>query len=244
MTRLGWPDVVYRGPASRRFSHQDLSRSVYHSTCYIYSLPQFHPEADIPPAPPIPPFYSYPHLQLPTNTLSSRLYLAYLAMPISTSALVAVGLAILAMALWKAFPVLLHPFTSPLRHLPGPPNASLFWGQFLEIFKVDTGVLQEKWMGEYGNVIAFQGMLGVSFASHSCRKCFAHVYDPYQRWRLYTHDERALNHILTHSVDYQKPEVTRFNLINVVGPGNEAPFISPWSCLAQFLNIRCPHHRR
>lgn len=40
-----------------------------------------------------------------------------------------------------------------------------------------------------------------------------------QEDRLFTLDTRALNHILTHSADYRKPEVARRNLAKVLGEG-------------------------
>ena len=40
-----------------------------------------------------------------------------------------------------------------------------------------------------------------------------------QTRRLWTTDTRALNHILTHSSDFQKPGEARRNLARVVGEG-------------------------
>lgn len=37
--------------------------------------------------------------------------------------------------------------------------------------------------------------------------------------RLWTLDTRALNHILTHSAEYQKPPAARKNLARIVGEG-------------------------
>ena len=37
--------------------------------------------------------------------------------------------------------------------------------------------------------------------------------------RLWTTDTRALNHILTHSADFQKPSEARRNLARIVGEG-------------------------
>ena len=37
--------------------------------------------------------------------------------------------------------------------------------------------------------------------------------------RLWTMDPRALNHIMTHSVDYQKPSQARRNLARILGTG-------------------------
>lgn len=40
-----------------------------------------------------------------------------------------------------------------------------------------------------------------------------------QHIRLCTMDVRAVNHILTHSLDYQKPEMGRKNLAKLIGEG-------------------------
>lgn len=37
--------------------------------------------------------------------------------------------------------------------------------------------------------------------------------------RLFTMDTRALNHVLTHSSDYQKPSQVRYNLSRILGEG-------------------------
>ncbi|KAH8102301.1 cytochrome P450 [Cristinia sonorae] len=110
-----------------------------------------------------------------------------------------VPLAVLVVALWKLGPIFVRSLRSPLRRLPGPPSPSWIWGQFKEIFKAEHSVLHEKWIEQYGHTISYAGMFGSP--------------------RLYTHDERALNHIMTHSMDYQKPETARFNLTSVLGAG-------------------------
>lgn len=52
-------------------------------------------------------------------------------------------------------------YTSPLLRLPGPPSDSMFFGNFKQIVKEDQSVPQEKWLAEYGPVIAYPGMFGV-----------------------------------------------------------------------------------
>ncbi|THH29155.1 hypothetical protein EUX98_g5030 [Antrodiella citrinella] len=115
------------------------------------------------------------------------------------SILLAVPVALLAVVLWSILPVIIRPLCSPLRNLPGPPNPNWLWGQFKAIFDAENSVLQEKWIEQYGNTLVYKVMFG--------------------SLRLYTHDDRALNHIMTHSVDYQKPETVRFNLTSVLGAG-------------------------
>jgi len=99
----------------------------------------------------------------------------------------------------KAIRPLWRSYRSPLRLLPGPPNPSFFFGQMREIFKADNSVLHEAWVEKYGPNVTYKGLLGMR--------------------RLFTVDTRALNHILTHSTDYQKPDLARENLGRLLGNG-------------------------
>ncbi|KAF7792239.1 hypothetical protein EIP86_003275 [Pleurotus ostreatoroseus] len=101
-------------------------------------------------------------------------------------------------AVWKIAPILYRGLNSPLRRLPGPPSDSLFFGNFNTVAKQENAVLEE-WLADYGDTIAYPDLFG--------------------RRRLLTLDTRALNHILTHSVEFQKPEQGRYHLAKTVGPG-------------------------
>src|SRR6266481_1672505 len=46
--------------------------------------------------------------------------------------------------------LLVRPFFSPLRDLPGPANPSLLFGHLQQIFKAQPGELHEKWVDQYG----------------------------------------------------------------------------------------------
>ncbi|CDO71513.1 hypothetical protein BN946_scf184910.g12 [Trametes cinnabarina] len=63
----------------------------------------------------------------------------------------------------------------------------------------DNSVPQERWVAQYGRTIMYPGFFRI--------------------FRLWTMDTRALNHILTHSAEYQKPEDARRNLARVLGRG-------------------------
>ncbi|EKM59789.1 uncharacterized protein PHACADRAFT_138020 [Phanerochaete carnosa HHB-10118-sp] len=110
----------------------------------------------------------------------------------------AVG-ALVAFALYKLVRFIWNINTSPLRHLPGPPNDSLFWGNMRTIEKEEHSVVQERWAEQYGHSIAYKGVFGA--------------------WRLWTVDTRALNHVMTHSTIYQRPPHARYFLSRLVGPG-------------------------
>nr|BED42956.1 cytochrome P450 monooxygenase [Trametes versicolor] len=108
-------------------------------------------------------------------------------------------LGLIGVVLWKAWPLLPRWTATALRNLPGPPSPSWFYGNFQEINAEERSVVQERWIDKYGPNIVYKNFLNND--------------------RLYTIDTRALNHILTHSVDYQKPIVARRNLAKVLGEG-------------------------
>lgn len=64
-------------------------------------------------------------------------------------------------ASWKCVSIAVRIYTSPLRRLPGPPSDSFFFGNFRAILKAENSVLQEKWLAEYGDVVAYPGVFGV-----------------------------------------------------------------------------------
>ncbi|KZO98275.1 cytochrome P450 [Calocera viscosa TUFC12733] len=88
-------------------------------------------------------------------------------------------------------------FRTPLRQLPGPPAASLFWGNSLEM--IGTEGIEQRWIQEYGRTYVTPVMLG------NCR--------------LNTTDPRAIAHVLSHVENYPKPEYTRGLLGSVTGQG-------------------------
>ncbi|KAF7369408.1 hypothetical protein MVEN_00269900 [Mycena venus] len=104
-----------------------------------------------------------------------------------------------AYGLYQIFNLLFQELFSPLRHLPGPKCTNFFYGNLKEIGESANAALREQWVQEYGPTLRYRGLFGMT--------------------RLYTHDTKALNHFLTHSNIYQKPEGTRYNLSRIVGPG-------------------------
>lgn len=58
-------------------------------------------------------------------------------------------------------PIVWSTIVSPLRHLPGPPNDSFFWGNAKLIKEVDESVLQDQWVARYGSTIAYRGIFRV-----------------------------------------------------------------------------------
>ncbi|KZT61472.1 cytochrome P450 [Calocera cornea HHB12733] len=88
-------------------------------------------------------------------------------------------------------------FGTPLRHLPGPQAASMFWGNSLQM--IGTDGIEESWIREFGRTYVTPVMFG--------------------SYRLNTTDPRAVAHVLSHVDNYPKPEYTRGLLGSVTGQG-------------------------
>ncbi|KAG2140907.1 cytochrome P450 [Suillus bovinus] len=107
---------------------------------------------------------------------------------------------IVAFGCWKLGQRVWRNLRSPLRALPGPKGTSWLYGNVKDISNLDNPVLHcEQWVGQYGTTLKYKGFL---FSD-----------------RLFTMDTRALNHILTHSNDYQKPSRVRYTLSRIFGEG-------------------------
>ncbi|EMD33505.1 hypothetical protein CERSUDRAFT_118080 [Gelatoporia subvermispora B] len=114
--------------------------------------------------------------------------------------LLALSSAATAYTLWHAGRYLLQQYySSSLRFVPGPPSSSLLYGNISEIFAGGRLAVHHAWFSKYGHVLKYRGMFNME--------------------RLLTADLRALNHILTHSTDYHKPEKSRDMIAHLVGKG-------------------------
>ncbi|KAL0577375.1 hypothetical protein V5O48_004627 [Marasmius crinis-equi] len=122
-----------------------------------------------------------------------------MASPISTSLTRLSGYVFCALSLCYIARHLYRVFTSPLRRIPGPSNPSLLFGNTKELAAAGSSAKLEQWVEEYGPVIKYKDFLGKS--------------------RLYTTDTKAINHILMHHYDYQKPPAGRFLLSQLLGNG-------------------------
>ena len=111
------------------------------------------------------------------------------------------------------------PRSSPLRILQGPKAKSILFGNLGEIRKVENQVLHEEWTRKYGKVLVYKGFLNVCcyvvWSPPTALTCIGNK----QMDRLYTMDMRAINHVLTHSMDYQKPAEARDGLTRLLGAG-------------------------
>ncbi|KZT02793.1 cytochrome P450 [Laetiporus sulphureus 93-53] len=107
--------------------------------------------------------------------------------------------AFVAFVLYKLCVLVIKARSSPLRSLPGPPSPSWIYGNLRQIFTTGSVRMQEIWVERYGETIRYKGWLNQDY--------------------LYTIDTKALSHILSHSNDYQKPELARFMISEVIGEG-------------------------
>ena len=82
------------------------------------------------------------------------------AMYIIAKAILYPALVVLALILWK--PVLLKPFTSPLRRLRGPPADSRFLGNVRALHGSSDSKTEEQYVAEYGHVLRIPAVLQVS----------------------------------------------------------------------------------
>nr|GAT54231.1 predicted protein [Mycena chlorophos] len=126
---------------------------------------------------------------------------SYPSLPAGTTSklLVSVGGTLGAYVLYHLLRLVYEEFRSPLRFLPGPKSAHWLFGNIREIFRAENSVLHEQWVREFGDTLQYKLFFG--------------------RKRLYTVDTKALNHFLTNSYIYQKPEPQRFGLTRILGPG-------------------------
>lgn len=85
----------------------------------------------------------------------------------ASTVLIAIPTALLLLLGYYVVPLLWRSMFSPLRHLPGPPTPSLFWGQFKVIAAEDNSVPQERWVAQYGSNVAYQGIFRVRSWFHT-----------------------------------------------------------------------------
>lgn len=69
------------------------------------------------------------------------------------------GLVFLKIGEWSYVPI--RKLFSPLRHLAGPKNEHLIFGNLKRIFGAQNSVLHEQWVGEYGLTFVYRGFLSV-----------------------------------------------------------------------------------
>jgi cytochrome P450 len=126
--------------------------------------------------------------------------------------------AIAAYNLWKVVKSALRTRSSRLWQLQGPSSESWLYGNFRQLGQDAGGALQAEWVQKYGQTFRFNGLFNVRGDIRLYRNGLIPTGFT-QSNRLFTIDHRAINHILTHSFEYQKPAQGRYNLSRIVGEG-------------------------
>lgn len=93
----------------------------------------------------------------------------------------------LSYGLWKIISRIVRIYTSPLHYLRGPKSNNMILGSFTEL-TTNLNIFNE-WAEKYGKVYKTKGSLGADV--------------------LVVVDSRAINYVLTHSVDFPKPSEGR-----------------------------------
>ncbi|KAK4702381.1 hypothetical protein P7C70_g3843, partial [Phenoliferia sp. Uapishka_3] len=126
--------------------------------------------------------------------------MSLLSIPLSkTSIAAAFSVSLIVCILHRLF---IRPLLSPLRDIPGPPSASIVYGNLQRIIAEQPGTAHREWSEKYGKggVVRYRGFFGED--------------------RIFFTDPAALSHILvTHSYDYPKPQEVRGNLSRILGKG-------------------------
>lgn len=104
--------------------------------------------------------------------------------------------------LCKLIHQILRLYFSALRDIPGPKSNSFIFGHSQEVQGIEGSTLLHDWIGQYGKIIKIKLFLGVrlSLAEPKVQNS-----SQIQREAIIIMDTRAINHILTHSMDFQKP---------------------------------------
>ncbi|KZS96604.1 cytochrome P450 [Sistotremastrum niveocremeum HHB9708] len=93
----------------------------------------------------------------------------------------------------------IRPLLSPLRTLPGPKPFNYIWGSVKDIQSHDPGMAHLKWIKEFGNTFVFKGLFSIN--------------------RLYTHDLRAVSHIISNPDTFVKAEDYKIGVSKLTGKG-------------------------
>ncbi|KAH9842389.1 cytochrome P450 [Rhodofomes roseus] len=107
--------------------------------------------------------------------------------------------AILLYTLWKVAPRWIDWYRSSLRDMPGPRRSSWLYGNLGDMRSEEPGVMLQRWVDRYGHVVRYKVSMNADV--------------------VLMQDTKAINHVLTHSHDFPKPEIVRFNLGQILGKG-------------------------
>ncbi|KAI0763115.1 cytochrome P450 [Trametes elegans] len=114
---------------------------------------------------------------------------------LSLATLLVLPLVLVLYFLWTFLQLLFRQARSPLRHLPGPPSASLFMGNLPELHDQENNGLVARWATTYGSAFVYRGFMGGR--------------------RLMLVDPTAVNYVMSRGYDYPKPDFVRDSLASM-----------------------------
>ncbi|KAI0366817.1 cytochrome P450 [Pilatotrama ljubarskyi] len=114
---------------------------------------------------------------------------------LSLATLLALPLVLVLYFLWTFLLLLFRQARSPLRHLPGPPSASLFMGNLPELHHQENTGLVARWADTYGLAFVYRGFMGGR--------------------RLMLVDPVSVNYVMSRGYDYPKPDFVRDSLASM-----------------------------
>ncbi|KAI0045156.1 cytochrome P450 [Auriscalpium vulgare] len=118
----------------------------------------------------------------------------------SLTSIFAVCLPLLAYVLYNCVRWTIAYRNSPLRDLPGPPWKNFFTGSHeRHIWEPDAVHIQQEWVAKYGAVFKYSSWFSVT--------------------KINVMDTKAVNHILTHVAEFEKPVEVRHVLGGILGKG-------------------------
>lgn len=162
-----------------------------------------------------------------------------------------VGTALVIWTLFKVVGRIIRSFKSPLRNIRGPDSSHWLYGNFEDIFrtvrsflaylhcssytgtplKLSRGSLRTKmWLNSGSKNTDLRWRYTALLAYVTVSYCLSFPLSEQdlqciQEPLLCTMDSRAINHVLSHPYNYQKPEVARYLLSGIVGGGGYAVFV-------------------
>jgi hypothetical protein len=96
--------------------------------------------------------------------MAAAVDLGALTQHVSLSNLLCVACGLIAWKFRGDISWLINSWLSPLRHLAGPENESIFLGNLLTLAKAQNTTIWEDWVEKYGKTLRYRGFFGVCHA--------------------------------------------------------------------------------
>jgi hypothetical protein len=143
--------------------------------------------------------------------------------------------ALLLIPILKLASLLIKPYFSNLRDLPGPPGGGWITGHIPDMNKSETDRAEchLNWLKQYGHVLVYKSLLNVRASFNKNYVVSRILMENFQSDRLVTVDPKALNHILANPMIYYKPAHLRLTLGQLIGEGTFQPDVRTQSLITK-----------